>query len=85
MEKQDYKIIIKEQVQTELYNQYIYYVENYSLPFAEKFRINFILQVDIILPNLYQYPECYFLRTKNHIYKNIIWKNHLIIYKIMKN
>jgi hypothetical protein len=85
MEKQDYKIIIKEQVQTDVYNQYTYYAENYSLQFAEKFRIDFILQVDTILPNIYQYPACFFLKTKKHIYRNIIWNNHLIIYKIMKN
>jgi len=30
------------------------------------------------------HPECRFLLAKNHIYRNIVWYNYLIIYKILK-
>ncbi len=84
MEKQTYEIIIKERARLDVLNQYTYYAENYSVRYAEKFLNGFIKQVETILPFAWGYPECRFLPTKNHIYRNIVWGNHLIVYKILK-
>ncbi len=48
-------------------------------------KTDFMLKVDSILPNPYIYPECRFLPTKTQIYRNIIWGNYLIIYKVKKD
>ncbi len=58
--------------------------ENASVAFAHKFRDDFQTQVENILPSYLSYPECRYLPTKNNIYRNIIWGNYLIIYKILK-
>ncbi|MFN8322126.1 MAG: type II toxin-antitoxin system RelE/ParE family toxin [Chitinophagales bacterium] len=51
---------------------------------ARKFKNGFVEKVDSILPQYLAYPECRFLPTKNNIYRNIIWGNYLIIYKVLK-
>jgi plasmid stabilization system protein ParE len=76
------EIIIKEFAQNELEQAFDYYAENYSLAFAEKFRIEFYETVKTVHPNPYIYPECRFLPTKTQMYRNIIWGNYLIVYKI---
>lgn len=85
MEKQDYEIIIKAQARLNVLEQYEYIAENHSIQTAKNFLTDFILQVESILPHLYGNPECRFLPTKNHIYRNIIWNNYLIVYKILKD
>ncbi len=84
MENQAYEIIIKEQARLDVLNQYLFFAEEYSVQYAETFLSGFIEQVENILPFVWAFPECRFLPTKNHIYRNIVWENHLIIYKIVK-
>ena len=84
MEKQVYEIIIKAQARIDVLSQYTYYAENESVRYAEKFLRGFMEQVESILPFVWAYPECRFLPTKNQSYRNIVWGDHLIIYKILK-
>ena len=84
MEKQVYEIEIKQRAREDVKNQYEYFSENYSEKYAERFLEEFIEQTERILPFVWVYPECLFLPTKNHIYRNIVWGNYLIIYKILK-
>jgi hypothetical protein len=57
---------------------------NYSIDYADKFRLAFFEEVSQIQLNPYIYPECRFLPTKSQMYRNIVWGNYLIIYKIRK-
>lgn len=75
------QIVIKESALNDLEQEYEYYATHYSPDYAEKFRSSFFEQVKTILPHALKYPECRYLPTKNQIYRNIIWKNYLIIYK----
>jgi hypothetical protein len=84
MEKQSYKIVIKPKARQNVFDHYQRYFENYSERYAETFLAEFISQVEQILPFVWGNPECRFLPTKNHIYRNIVWGNYLIIYKILK-
>lgn len=81
MEKQ-LQVIVKESALNDLAGQYEYYAENYSVRYAEKFRLAFFEQVKSILPQPLHYPECRFLPTKTHSYRNIVWGNYLIVYKV---
>ena len=83
MEKQ-IQIIVKEAALNDLEKECLYLAENYSVQYSEKFRLTFFEQITTILPNPLIYPECRFLSTKRKIYRNIIWHNYLIIYKIKK-
>jgi plasmid stabilization system protein ParE len=77
-------LILSEGVISDLEDEYHFYADNYSLEAAERLRIGFTHEVLKILPNPYIYPECRFLPTKTQIYRNIVWNNYLIIYKIKK-
>ena len=81
MEKQ-LQIIIRESALIDLEKECKYLAENYSVDYAEKFRLAFFEEIKTILPHPVIYPECRFLKTKGRIYRNIIWGNYLIIYKI---
>ncbi len=69
----------------ELQSEILYHRANTSEAFAASMKIDFMKKVDSILPNPYIYPECRFLPTKTQLYRNIVWGNYLIIYKIKKN
>ena len=84
MEKQ-IQVVIKDAALKELAAQYDYYANNYSIRYAEKFRLEFFQQVKSILPQPLHYPECRFLPTKNQVYRNIVWGNYLIVYKVKKH
>ncbi len=79
------EIIIKEFAFKQLEEEYNYYSFGYSIEYAEEFRIQFFDIINKILPQYNSNPECRFLPTKNKIYRNIIWKNYLIVYKITKH
>ena len=83
MEKQ-IQIVVKEAALNDLEKECLYLAENYSVRYAEKFRLAFFEQIVTILPNPLKYPECRFLPTKRKMYRNIIWQNYLIIYKVKK-
>jgi plasmid stabilization system protein ParE len=68
----------------ELQAEILYHKVNTSEFFAAKMKISFMAQVDSILPNPYIYPECRFIPTQTQLYRNIVWGNYLIIYKIKK-
>jgi plasmid stabilization system protein ParE len=78
-------IVVSEYVKADLEKEYFYYAERYSVSAAEKLRLGFNEQLLTLLPNPYIYPECRFLPTKTQIYRNIIWGNYLIIYKIRRD
>jgi len=63
MEKQ-LQIIIRESALNDLEEECRYLAENYSVDYAEKFRLMFFSEVKTILPHPEKYPECRFLRTK---------------------
>ena len=76
-------VITVHAIQT-LHEEFEYLKQNTSVTFAYKFRTSFIEFVDNLPGNYLLFPECRFLRTKNKIYRNIIWKDYLIVYKILK-
>jgi plasmid stabilization system protein ParE len=79
------KVFVKEFVHRQLDDAYLYYAENYSIEYADKFWDGFFDKIGKILPHYLQFSECRFLQTKNKIYRNIVWENYLIIYKIHKH
>ena len=86
MERQSQKIlVVSDSAENDLEQEYVFYADNYSVEAAERLRIGFNQEILKILPNPYIYPECRFLPTKTQIYRNIVWGNYLIIYKIKKD
>ena len=83
MEKQ-IQIAIKEAALDDLLKECLYLSQHYSVSYSEKFRLAFFEEVKTILPDPLKYPECRFLPTKNRIYRNIVWGNYLIVYKVKK-
>ncbi len=81
MEKQ-IEIVIKEYALEQLKKEYDYYLANYSLHYAEEFRLGFFDEIYSIVPFYKSFPECRFLPTKKKIYRNIVWNNYLIVFKI---
>ena len=82
---EEIKIEISEFAEAELKAECLYFEEHYSARYAERFRIEFYKQVKTILPHPLKYPECRYLLSKKKIYRNIIWGNYLIIYRIKQN
>ncbi len=79
------EIVITEHALQTVNAEFNYLKEFASDRAAHQFKDDFVRQVDSILPFSLGHPECRFLPTKNKIYRNIIWGNFLIIYKILKN
>jgi plasmid stabilization system protein ParE len=79
---EEIKIEISEFAEAELKAECLYFEEKYSERYAERFRLEFYEQVNTILPNPLKYPECRYLLTQRRMYRNIIWGNYLIIYRI---
>ena len=79
-----YEIVITDHALNEVNAEVLYHRQNTSEIFAATLKEEFMKQVDSILPNPYIYPECRYLPTKTQIYRNIVWGNYLIIYKIQK-
>lgn len=84
MEKQ-IEIVIKEYALEQLHEEYNYFRKEYSLSYAEEFRVNFFARIISITPFYKSFPECRFLRTKNKTYRNVVWNNYLIVFKIKPN
>jgi plasmid stabilization system protein ParE len=80
-----YDLIITDYALDELHAEIIYHRLNTSEFFASRMKMEFMNAVDSIFPNPYIYPECRFLPTKTQIYRNIIWGNYLIIYRIRRD
>ena len=80
MEK--WQIEISEFAEAELAAECKYFKEHYSEKYAAAFWQNFYLQVSSILPNPLKHAECRFLPTKKKIYRNIVWGNYLIVFRI---
>jgi hypothetical protein len=78
------EIVIKEYVLSQLEAEYMYFFKEYSENYADTFYDSFFKIVENILPHYLSYPECRFLSTKNKTYRNIIWGNYLIVFKIKK-
>ena len=77
-------VVITAHAVQSLYKEFEYHKQNTSLAFANKLRSTFIDYVDKLSQNYSLYPECRFLPTKNLAYRNIVWRDYLIIYKILK-
>ena len=76
------KITLKETVISQLESEYFYYAEVVSLDFAEIFRLEFFDKVQSILPLYKRYAICKYKRPINKYYRQMIWREYLIIYKI---
>ena len=81
MEKQ-IDIVIKEYALEKLREEYNYFRKEYSLTYAEQFRVSFFERIISITPFYKSFPECRFLRTKNKDYRNVVWNNYLIVFRI---
>ncbi len=77
-----WQIEISEFVENDLREECEYFEQHHSEKYAQQFWKEFYKQVDTILPNPLKYSECRFLPTKKKGYRNIIWGNYLIIYRI---
>ena len=77
-------VVILDIALEELHSEILYHRHNTSEVFASTMKKDFVKQVETILPNPYIYPECRFLPTKTQMYRNIVWGNYLIIYRIRK-
>lgn len=82
MEKQ---LIIKEKALKQLEKIYSFYSYNVSVEFAETFRIGFFEKVRELLPFYNRYPYFKITKSKNKNYRQVLYKSHIIIYKIKKN
>lgn len=78
------EIEIKEYALAQLKSEYEYYFIKYSEKYAEEFRTGFFELVENIGRNYQTYPECRFVKTKGKLYRNIVWGNYLVVYKITK-
>jgi hypothetical protein len=79
------EIVIKEFALFQLEEEYNYYFYEYSEKYADNFYNSFFEKIENIEPYHLSYPECRFLKTKTKKYRNIVWNNYLIIFKINKN
>lgn len=78
------EIVITPHALLTVHTEFTYLKEFATERTAQKFKNEFVERVDSILPNYLAYAECRFLLTKNNIYRNIIWGNYLIVYKILR-
>lgn len=78
------EIVITEHALQTVNAEFNYLKEFASERVAHQFKDSFVSQVDSILPFYLGHPECRFLPSKNKIYRNVIWANFLIVYKILK-
>ena len=79
------EIIITPHALLTVYNEFTYLKEFASDKIAHEFKTGFVEKVDAILPHYFIYPECRFLITKNNLYRNIVWGNYLLVFKVLKN
>jgi len=75
-------LIIRNNVFEELDEQLNYFINNDSAEYALRFANDFVQQLQGILPHYRSFPECRYLLTKKRTYRNIVWGNYWIIYKI---
>lgn len=78
------EVIITEHALQTVRDEFEYLKENVSPEFAYKFRDEFPKQVEAILPFYLKHSECRFLPARNKIYRNLVWGNYLIIYKLLE-
>ncbi len=82
MEVKVKEIVISDIALISLESIFIYGIETFSLASASVFIDEINLKIESLAKNYLIHPECRFLSTKNQIYRNIIFGNYLIIYKI---
>ena len=82
--EEEIEIVIKEYALRQLEEEYSYFYKEYSEKYADSFYDSFFEVIENIQPNYLSFPECRFLITKNKIYRNIVWGNFLIVFKIKK-
>ena len=75
-------LIIRNNVFEELDEQLNYFIDNNSAEYALRFANDFVKQLQNILPHYRSFPECRYLPTTRRKYRNIVWGNYWIIYKI---
>ena len=78
------RIIIKEAVFEQLKEEYLYITKNSSLDTAEKFRLEFFEKIESIKPFYNRFPICKFRKPINKNYRQMIWRDYLIVFKITK-
>ena len=77
-------VVITSYAMQTLNKEFEYHKENSSLAFANKLKNSFVELVDGLSQKYLVFPECRFLPSKNKVYRNIVWRDYLIIYKILK-
>lgn len=78
------EIVITAHALLTVHTEFTYLKEFTTERAAHRFKNGFVRKVDSILPQYLAYSACRFLPTKNNIYRNIIWGNYLIVYKILR-
>lgn len=72
-------IVLSEVILNQIEEEYRYFLEEYSLEIAEKFRIDFFDKISNILPLYKRFPVFRFKKSKK--YRKIIFRDYLIIFK----
>ena len=82
METQERSVILSTVAEKDIQDIYVYGYETFGKTAAESFKAELLFLIRT-LNNFYEmYPECRYLRTKSHIYRNIILGSYLVIYRI---
>ena len=82
MEKEKISVVKSEQYYQDIRDIFDYGAETFGLNAADAFVEELFYRVDCLFFQYELHPECRFLPTKGHIYRNIILGSYLIIYRI---
>lgn len=85
MEIEIRKVVVSDLAVISLENIYHYGIETFSLASASVFVDEVTDKIESLERDYLLYPECRFLETKGKLYRNIIFGNYLIIYRITKS
>lgn len=82
MEVETKEVVISDIALISLENIFIYGMETFSLASASVFIDELNLKIKSLSKNYLIHPESRFLTSKNQLYRNVIFGNYLIIYRI---
>ena len=82
MEVEIKEVVISDIALISLENIFIYGMETFSLASASVFIDELNLKIQSLAKNYLIHPECRFISTRNQLYRNIVFGNYLVIYRI---
>jgi toxin ParE1/3/4 len=85
MEVRKIQVVRSEEFYEDVQKAFDYGFDTFGLSAANAFMDELIYRVDCLSFQYELYPECRFIVTKDHRYRNIILGSYLIIYRITSN